>query len=350
MQEVAAEDPLFWGLHDPTITSIPANVSRPAPRPAAAAAAPGRWIEMPRLPIPTAEMGVITCGGKVHVIGGYAHQNVNSDFHQLYDPEARIWSFKAPLPFPCNHLSLAVIGRRIYSFGGFTEQNRCPHSKCFVYDAERDAWEALPGLVRPRGAVSAVALNGKIHLLGGRDIRSLDWHELFDPQTEKYEILPPMRGSTPTQPFAGQRCHMGAVVVEGKIHAIGGRKDSYDFNTGLHSVYDPEKESWSFRAPLPTPRSGVSCAHVGGKIFVFGGEAPGVVFAANEGYDLASDRWETYAPMPVPRHGLHGATAAVIGDVVHVPGGAPITGGSVQGAYHDAFTLGSSHRAEETQR
>ena len=43
--------------------------------------------------------------------------------------------------------------------------------------------------------------------------------------------------------------------------------------------------------------------------------------------------------MPVPRHGLHGATAAVIDDMVYVPGGAPITGGSVQGAYHDAFTF-----------
>jgi hypothetical protein len=29
----------------------------------------------------------------------------------------------------------------------------------------------------------------------------------------------------------------------------------------------------------------------------------------------------------------------VIGDMVHVPGGGPVPGGSVQGAYHDAFTF-----------
>jgi hypothetical protein len=30
----------------------------------------------------------------------------------------------------------------------------------------------------------------------------------------------------------------------------------------------------------------------------------------------------------------------VIGNMVHVPGGGPVPGGSVQGAYHDAFTFG----------
>ena len=333
------EEPLFSGLFDPTIRSIPKGVSKPVPDTVPRAADPGRWFELPRMPIATAEMGVIECLGKVHVVGGYARGNVNSDFHQVYDPKTRKWSLKAPIPYACNHLSLAVIGHRIYSFGGFIEQNRCPHSRCFVYDVDADAWEPLPNLLRPRGAISAIALDGRVHLLGGRDIRSTDWHEVYDPETKTYAILENMRGSTPTQPFAGQRCHMGVVLVDGKIHAIAGRKDSYDFNTGLHTVYDPAAAKWSIRRPLPTPRSGVSCACLDGKILVFGGEAPGLVYEVNEGYDPRTDRWETYAPMIVPRHGLHGATAAVIDGVVHVPGGAPITGGSVQGAYHDAFSF-----------
>src|SRR6185312_10743074 len=46
--------------------------------------------------------------------------------------------------------------------------------------------------------------------------------------------------------------HMGVAVVDGKIHAIAGRMDSYDFNTSLNAVYDPKTDGWSFRAPLPT--------------------------------------------------------------------------------------------------
>jgi hypothetical protein len=53
-----------------------------------------------------------------------------------------------------------------------------------------------------------------------------------------------------------------------------------------------------------------------------------------------TDTWEALTPMAMPRHGLHGATCAVIGNKVHVRGGGPVHRGSVQAAYHDAFTFG----------
>jgi N-acetylneuraminic acid mutarotase len=336
------DDSLFAGLFDRKITDIPPTVhnQRTMSSVAPPAANPGRWVEQPRLPIPVGEMGVITCAGRIHVVAGYARHRVDGDFHQVFDPATGSWTLKAKFPLPCNHVALAAIGAKIYAFGGFIEQNRCPHSKCFVYDTTSDTWQPIAGLLRPRGASSAVVVDGKVHLLGGRDVRSVEWHEIYDPQTDKYQILAGMRGSTATQPFVGQRDHMGVAVVDGRIHAIGGRMDSYDFNTGLHAVYDPATDAWSFRSPLPTPRSGVSAAYINGRIVVFGGEATGKVFGTSEAYDPQADRWEALTPMRVPRHGLHGATVAVIGDMVHVPGGGPVPGGSIQGAYHDAFTFG----------
>ena len=337
-----AEDPLFVGLFDAGVTAIPektAAQARTLASLAPAADTPGRWVACARLPIPVGEMGVIACQGRIHVIGGYARQRVDGDFHQVLDAAGEHWSLKAPLPFPCNHIALAEIDGRIYAFGGFIEQNRCPHSRCYVYDAALDRWSPIAPLGRPRGAASAVVVDGRIHLLGGRDVRSVEWHEVYDPEADSYRILAGMPGSTKTQPFVGQRDHMGVVVVDGRIHAIAGRMDSYDFNTGLHAVYDPKADGWSFRAPLPTPRSGPSAALYRGRILVIGGEATGRVFGTNEAYDPATDSWEALAPMALPRHGLHGATAALLGDRVHIPGGGPLPGGSIQGAYHDAFTL-----------
>ena len=339
---MAEELPLFLGLTDKTITDIPKTVEKQrymtsvAPK----AANPGQWVEQPRLPIPTGEHAVIECLGKIHVIAGYAKHRVDQNFHQVFDPKKGAWELKAAYPVPCNHVAGTSLDGKIYTFGGFIEQNRCPHSKCFVYDPAADAWAPIAGLARPRGAISAIALDGKIHLLGGRDVRSVEWHEIYDPATDKYTFLAGMRGSTGTQPFVGQRDHMGVAVVDGKIHAIGGRMDSYDFNTSLNAIYDPKTDGWSFRAPLPTARSGPSCVYINGKIVVFGGEATGRVFGTNEIYDPKTDSWEAGTPMAVPRHGLHGATCAVIGNKVHVPGGGPVPGGSVQGAYHDAFTFG----------
>ena len=334
-------DPLFLGLNDKTITAIPATADKQRYMTSVAPVSenPGRWVEQPRLPVPCGEMAVVECMGKVHVIAGYAHHRVDGNFDQVFDPQTGEWTLTAPFPHPGNHVSAAAVGSKIYTFGGFVEQNRCPHSKCFVYDVENDTWEPIAALARPRGAISAQTLDDKIHLLGGRDVRSVEWHEIYDPQTNTYEFLAGMRGSTGTQPFVGQRDHMGVVVVDGNIHAIAGRMDSYDFNTSLHAVYDPTADNWTFRAPLPTARSGPSAAYTGGKIVVFGGEATGKVFGTNEAYDPKTDSWEAMSPMKIPRHGLHGSTVAVIGDMVYVPGGGPIPGGSIQGAYHDAFTL-----------
>src|SRR5262249_48841797 len=92
------------------------------------AANQGKWVEQPRLPVPVGEMGVIECGGKIHIVAGYARHRVDGDFHQVFDPKTQSWSLKAPFPLPCNHVALAAIGSKIYSFGGFVEQNRCPHS------------------------------------------------------------------------------------------------------------------------------------------------------------------------------------------------------------------------------
>ena len=175
-------------------------------------------------------------------------------------PKTGGWSLKAPFPLPCNHVAGVSIGSKIYTFRRLSSNRTAARiPKCFVYDTATDQWAPIAGLSRPRGAMSAIVLDGKIHLLGGRDVRSVEWHEIYDPSTDKYTILGGMRGSTGTQPFVGQRDHMGVAVVDGKIHAIAGRMDSYDFNTGLNAVYDPKTDAWTFRAPLPTPRSGPSC-------------------------------------------------------------------------------------------
>jgi Kelch motif len=162
-------DPLFAGLFDRSITANPETVAKQRYMTSVApmAANPGRWVEQPRLPIPVGEHGVIECGGKIHVIAGYACHRVDGAFHQVYDPGSKSWSQKAPFPLPCNHVAAVSIGTKIYTFGGFIEQNRCPHSKCFAYDSATDSWQAIAGLARPRGAISAIVLDGNVHLLGG---------------------------------------------------------------------------------------------------------------------------------------------------------------------------------------
>ena len=278
----------------------------------------------------------------MHVIGGYGEGRVDRSYHSVYDPALDRWFDAAPLPRGANHVAVAATEGRVYALGGFTEQNRNADSNAFAYDVASDRWRKIAPLSRPRGAAAAVAFNGRIHLIGGagepaNERASVGWHEVYDPKADGWSTL---------KPLPGARDHTGAVVFNNAIHVIGGRFNTFEYNTGLHHVYLAERNTWEQRAPLPTPRSGHGVVAYRNRLFVLGGEAGVIsqgritnarVFGQMESYDPKTDSWQRHAPMPTPRHSV-GAVA--IGDWIYAAGGGAVTGGAIQSAVNEAFTLG----------
>jgi hypothetical protein len=298
--------------------------------PAPKAAAQGRWETRAALPIPRTEMAwAAEFKGRVHLVGGYAEQRVDRNYHHAYDPSADRWEALAEHPQGSNHVGVATLGDRLYAFGGFVEQNRKPHDGAFAFDGAR--WHALRRLPEACGAIACVALDDRIHLIGGAigsdNRRSIDWHLVYDPKTDRYARR---------QPMPVGRDHTGIVAVAGVIHVIGGRVDSFHTNSNLHHTYDPRTDAWTFRTPIPTARSGQGTVWYRGRIFVMGGEGTNRVYGQNESFDPATNRWESHAPMLTPRHGMG---AVVVGDAIFVAGGGPQMGGGVKSAINEMFTL-----------
>ena len=305
--------------------------------------AQGRWVSRAALPIPRSEMAWATAlDGRMHIVGGYGEGRVDRAYHHVYDPALDRWFNAAPLPRGANHVAVAADAGRVYALGGFIEQNRNPDHNAYVYDAAADRWTTIAPLPRPRGAATAVVLDGKIHLIGGASVpvmerASIGWHEVYDPQADRWTQL---------KALPGARDHVGCVAYGDAIHVIGGRFNTFEYNTNLHHVYLPAKDTWEERAPLPTTRSGHGLVIYRNRLFAMGGEAGRIeqgrpiqakVFGQMESYDPTADTWQQHAPMTTPRHAV-GAT--VIGDWIYVAGGGAVLGGSVQSAVHEAFTLG----------
>lgn len=291
----------------------------------------GRWEARANLPLPRSEMAWATATrGRMHVIGGYGEQRVNRPYHHVYDPARDVWETMAPLPLGANHVAVAATEDTVYAFGGFVQQNRDPHRETFAYDVAGDRWRSLAPLPRARGAAGLVVVDGQLHLIGGAegtaDRRSIRWHEVYDIRADKWEERPDMPGF----PLD----HQGVVAVEGRIHVIGGRIDTFATNVAHHRVYLPASGQWESRAPMPTPRSGHGAVLLNGRIWCMGGEETGKVFGQLESYDPASDSWTSHAPMMTPRHGLG---AAVLDGRIHVAGGGVVVGGGIQSSIHEAF-------------
>ncbi|KPG01335.1 galactose oxidase [Rhodopseudomonas sp. AAP120] len=305
----------------------------------------GRWTSRALLPLPRSEMAWgAAWAGRLHVIGGYGEGRVDRTYHHVYEPSEDRWYVAAPLPRGANHVAVAALAGRVYALGGFVEQNRSPVNNAYAYVVDADRWEPIAPLPRPRGAAAAVVLEGRVHLIGGasapkEERASVGWHEAYDPDADRWTL----RKALP-----GARDHVGCVARNGVIHVIGGRFNTFEYNTDLHHVYFPDRDTWEPRAPMPTARSGHGLVVYRDRIFSMGGESgisangritQAKVYGQMESYDPATDSWQHHAPMPTPRHAV---AAATIGDTIYVAGGGPVTGGSVQSAVHEAFTLTSS--------
>ncbi|MDM0111308.1 kelch repeat-containing protein [Variovorax sp. J22R133] len=303
----------------------------------------GKWQSRAAMPLPRSEMAWATAtAGRMHVVGGYGEGAVNRAYHHIYDPRLDQWLQGAPLPRGANHVAVASDEKFVYALGGFIEQNRLSDANAYAYEIAADRWRTIAPLRRPRGAAAAVMLDGQLHLIGGAsepasERASVSWHEVYDPRTDSWS----QRKALP-----GARDHVGCVAHAGQIHVIGGRFNTFEYNTDLHHVYLPARDTWELRAPVPTARSGHGLVVYRGRFYAMGGEGgylvggvprQATVFGQMESYDPAADTWQRHAPMLTPRHAVG---AAAIGDWIYVAGGGAVLGGSVQSAVHEAFTLG----------
>jgi N-acetylneuraminic acid mutarotase len=282
---------------------------------------PGTWTM--KAPMPAGVRGEVAGAvyqDKFYAIGGNVAGNAVPR-NEVYDPATNSWRELAPMPIARDHLGLAVVNGKIYTFGGFTKTvHENAGTDVFEYDPATNTWRSRAPLPRPLGSVGAAVIDGKIHVFGGRGLDKVTTttHVIYDPATDTWKDASPMSKG---------RDHMATVVAEGKIHIIGGRFTSPVDRTDMHEIYDPATDSWSTAAPLKTARSAVASALYRGMIVVDGGEYPpeNKTWTENEAYDLKSNTWFTLAPMP--KIGAHGFGAGVIGPALYFVGGATLPGG-----------------------
>ena len=293
----------------------------------------GTWSLTVAMPEPRQEASAVALGNMIYVIGGYGQDQPPSTVVQVYDPAGKQWKQAAPMPEGFHHLGVAALDGKIYVAGGFTGNfaKRNPVDSVWQYDPATQRWERLAPLPTKRGALALTALEGKIYAMGGERLSTVGGSQAYepvadvaayDPKTNGWEVLPPMRH---------RRDHLVAGTIGGRIYAVSGR-DRPIYTLQHVEEFNPNTRTWTERAPMPTGRSGGAAAVVGNRLYVFGGEGnadnPLGTFNQVEVYDPARDVWTQLAPMPLPRHAFG---AAAVGNRIYLPGGSISQGGRAPG-------------------
>ncbi len=172
-----------------------------------------------------------------------------------------------------------------------------------------------------RTEVAVAAVNGIIYVVGGFSAPSFS--NLLDLTVSKsVEAYNPTKDKWTTKaPLPLGLHHAGAAELNGKLYVVGGfTAAGFSIWNPVNHVfaYDPGRDEWIARAGMPTARGGLAVVNFENKLYALGGydgeSNPRVV----EVYDPANDAWASVAPLPTPRDHL---TAVSVGGRIYAIGG-----------------------------
>ena len=275
-----------------------------------------------------AGLGVAVLNGKIYAIGGL-NNDTQLGVTEEYNPITDTWTTKSPMPTPRSGFAIVVYQNRIYCIGGttgdsdnfvsgFTGVNE-------VYDPAADKWDTKVPMPTPRADLCANVVNGKIYCIGGKKYWGVD---PFYQELNTTEVYDPARNIWTTKsPMPIPVLGAASAVLDGKIYVIGGSRHfqvGWDLATvASNQVYDPENDAWSTRRSLPTAESYAAAEATSGvtapkKIYVVGGSNQTNYSSVTYAYDSKGNVWTTGASMPTPRVYL---ALAVVDEVLYAIGG-----------------------------
>lgn len=229
----------------------------------------GAWRVLKPLPVGLERFGMAVLEGKIYVAGGYSSEAGAEPIDQVwsYDPQTDAWSAETALPGAKASLSLVAVNDQLYALGG--EDGA---SGLFVYDPELQSWNAAeaPDEINRRGA-AAVALGDEIWLIGGaRNGQATSRVDVYHTLSQTWR-----RGPDLPEPRAGH----AAAALDGDLHIFGGRSADMRRTLASHIELIAGSESWRSLSDMPAARTEAGVVSLNGAIWLIGGGSGAGFFA-----------------------------------------------------------------------
>jgi N-acetylneuraminic acid mutarotase len=269
------------------------------------------WTVATPMSTPRVGLGVAAINGVLYAVGGNGNDGAIFSTLEAYDPASDTWSTKAAMPAARTGVGVAALDGLLYVVGGSA-------GTLEAYDPATDTWTAKASMPTARHAPGVAAINGILYVVGGEagaaaDHAPLATVEAYDPATDTW---------TPKASMPTARSRLGVAVIGGILYAVGG------YTGGASAVveaYDPSSDAWTTKTRMSLPRYGVGVEAIDGTLYAVGGWMNGT-HGTTEAYDPVSDAWTSKAEMPTPRVGLG---IAAISGIVYAVGGSNEFGGPV---------------------
>jgi len=289
----------------------------------------GQWGQRAPLIEANSELALAEANGKIYLLGGYPASRQTARTVQIYDIASDRWELGPPLPQPNNHGMAAGVSGKVYLIGGqTTDLSEGPYvDTVYELDPGRGTWVEKARMPTARSSGVAVVHQGLIYVAGGRPPHGSDF-AVYDPKSDQWQVLPNL---------SPQRNHLTGAAINGRIHVVGGRLGqglSAQMETA-HDVFDPQTGGWTKAAPMLRARSGMNGVMARGCFHVWGGEGPAGMFPDHDYYHPQTDKWTRLTDMPLPVHGVYGS--AFVNGLIWASGGGTNIGGNFGSLNNQVF-------------
>jgi N-acetylneuraminic acid mutarotase len=261
------------------------------------------WHNAASMPVRRGEGGSFVADGKLYCVGGFddAIKLTISNEMDAYNPETNKWTRMADCPVKVNDNPIAVdpVTDTAWCGGFFLNDGYHASGLMYEYHVKTNTWTQGPSLPTNIGVGQMGVVGRTLYYFGGRDSHTIGTTAMW-----KLNLDHPTKWVSDT-PLPFKANHLGAVVLNNKIYAIGGivDKELYTTNATHVQVFDPTTDKWSFIAPMP-----IGLGHIGsavtvanGDIIVVGGQinGKGETFSnAVLQYDPKTNHWTRLANLP----------------------------------------------------
>lgn len=257
-------------------------------------------------------------GNKIYLFGGYYgyYSGGASNAINVFNTETGTVSrLTATLPAAASLIATAVVGNKVYLFGG-TQSEKTSGAKLNtinVFDTETETISTLSATLPTAAfAIASAIVGNKIYLFGGHKGTNgssgyLNTINVFDTETETISTL------SATLPTAA--CAIASTVIGNKVYLFGG--DRYNGSLNTINVFDTETKTIStLSVTLPTARGYISAGLVGSSVYLFtGGDLTNSILAFNFEQNTISAITISYSVI------LYYAITAVVGNKIYLFGG-----------------------------